>query len=58
MADQGLQKSGTVVCRPLDGLPLTGLLVGALDLPRLLPNAGDLLHRKKAGQLDILDRTG
>jgi hypothetical protein len=46
MADQGLQKSGTVVCLPLDGLPLTGRLVSTADLVRLLANAGDLLHRK------------
>jgi hypothetical protein len=39
-------------------LLLTGGLVGAVDLPRLLPNAGNLLHREQARQLDVLYGTG
>ena len=50
-SDQG--NNGFVVCRP-SLLPLTGWLVGAADLPRLLPNADNLFHRKEARQLDVL----
>ena len=39
-------------------LPLTGRLVGSVDLLRLLPDVGDLLHREKARQLDVLNGTG
>ena len=49
---------GTGGLPPLADLPLTGRLVSAVDLPRLLPNAGNLLHRKEACQLDVLYRTG
>ena len=39
---------------PPSRLLLTRRLVGAVDLPRLLPNVGNLLHREEARQLDIL----
>ena len=37
---------------------LTGRLVGAVDLPRLLSNVGNLLHCIEAGQLDVPYGTG
>jgi len=46
------------ICRAPSCLPLTGRLVGSVDLPRLLPNVGNLLHREKARQLDVLYGTG
>ena len=49
-----LQGVGDGSTAPLDDLPLTGRLVGAANLVRLLPNARDLLHRKEARQLDVL----
>ena len=43
---------------PPDGLLLlTGWLVGAANLPRLLPKASNLLHREEARQLDVLNGT-
>jgi hypothetical protein len=46
-------------CRPqMVRLLLTGWLVGAANLPRLLPDAGDLLHCEEARHLDVLNGTG
>ena len=45
IADQEPPKSrGRWLCRPLADLPLTGRLVSDVNLPCLLPNAGDLFH--------------
>jgi hypothetical protein len=52
------QKSRGRQSATLADLLLTGRLVSGVNLPRLLPNAGNLLHRKEACQLDVLYGTG
>src|SRR5512133_1700871 len=52
-----LNRKGGKMPPPDCSLLLTGWLVGAANLPRLLPKAGHLLHREEARQLDVLNGT-
>ena len=49
----GRQEVRGAVYHPLTDLPLPGRLVSAVDLPRLLSNIANLLHREEARQLDV-----